>query len=161
MFLTMFFKTQNIVQTMHLTMLIAHPYPGVVGADAAQGDMGPGVLMTVVSRILVQESTSDRRSNSWTRWESETLSSIQPLVNNPTSIPCDINSCCCDVMWCEYPSGAGNSSWPPLQPVWWSTHKGPGNYRLNWKMITLIFAYFQGLVEFPNHPWAVERLTPS
>ena len=27
MFLTMFFKTQNIVQTMHLTMLIAHPYP--------------------------------------------------------------------------------------------------------------------------------------
>ena len=47
MFLTMFFKTQNIVQTMHLTMLIAHPYPGVVGADAAQGDMGPGVLMTV------------------------------------------------------------------------------------------------------------------
>ena len=26
MFLTMFFKTQNIVQTMHLTMLIAHPY---------------------------------------------------------------------------------------------------------------------------------------
>ena len=29
MFLTMFFKTQNIVQTMHLTMLIAHPYQGV------------------------------------------------------------------------------------------------------------------------------------
>ena len=28
MFLTMFFKTQNIGQTMHLTMLIAHPYPG-------------------------------------------------------------------------------------------------------------------------------------
>ena len=27
MFLTMFFKTQNIEQTMHLTMLIAHPYP--------------------------------------------------------------------------------------------------------------------------------------
>ena len=27
MFLTMFFKTQNIGQTMHLTMLIAHPYP--------------------------------------------------------------------------------------------------------------------------------------
>ena len=27
MFLTMFFKTQNIVQTMHLTILIAHPYP--------------------------------------------------------------------------------------------------------------------------------------
>ena len=26
MFLTMFFKTQNIVPTMHLTMLIAHPY---------------------------------------------------------------------------------------------------------------------------------------
>ena len=26
MFLTMFFKTQNIGQTMHLTMLIAHPY---------------------------------------------------------------------------------------------------------------------------------------
>ena len=26
MFLTMFFKTQNIEQTMHLTMLIAHPY---------------------------------------------------------------------------------------------------------------------------------------
>ena len=26
MFLTMFFKTQNIMQTMHLTMLIAHPY---------------------------------------------------------------------------------------------------------------------------------------
>ena len=26
MFLTMFFKTQNIVQTMHLTMLIAHPW---------------------------------------------------------------------------------------------------------------------------------------
>ena len=26
MFLTMFFKMQNIVQTMHLTMLIAHPY---------------------------------------------------------------------------------------------------------------------------------------
>jgi len=28
MFLTMFFKMQNIVQTMHLTMLIAHPYLG-------------------------------------------------------------------------------------------------------------------------------------
>ena len=27
MFFTRFFKTQNIVQTMHLTMLIAHPYP--------------------------------------------------------------------------------------------------------------------------------------
>ena len=27
MFLTIFFKPQNIVQTMHLTMLIAHPYP--------------------------------------------------------------------------------------------------------------------------------------
>ena len=26
MFLTMFFKTPNIVPTMHLTMLIAHPY---------------------------------------------------------------------------------------------------------------------------------------
>ena len=26
MFLTMFFKTQNIAQTMHLTMLIAHHY---------------------------------------------------------------------------------------------------------------------------------------
>ena len=26
MFLTMFFKTQNIGQTMHLTILIAHPY---------------------------------------------------------------------------------------------------------------------------------------
>ena len=26
MFLMMFFKTQNIVPTMHLTMLIAHPY---------------------------------------------------------------------------------------------------------------------------------------
>ena len=26
MFLMMFFKTQNIGQTMHLTMLIAHPY---------------------------------------------------------------------------------------------------------------------------------------
>ena len=26
MFLTMFFKTQNIVPTMHLTMLITHPY---------------------------------------------------------------------------------------------------------------------------------------
>ena len=26
MFLTMFFKMQNIGQTMHLTMLIAHPY---------------------------------------------------------------------------------------------------------------------------------------
>ena len=29
MFLTMFFKTQNIVPTMHLTMLIAHPYPNM------------------------------------------------------------------------------------------------------------------------------------
>ena len=28
MFLTMFFKMQNIVQTMHLMMLIAHPYMG-------------------------------------------------------------------------------------------------------------------------------------
>ena len=28
MFLTMFFKTQNIVQTMHLTMLIAHSWNG-------------------------------------------------------------------------------------------------------------------------------------
>ena len=28
MFLTMFFKMQNIGQTMHLTMLIAHPYWG-------------------------------------------------------------------------------------------------------------------------------------
>ena len=27
MFLTMFLKTQTIVATMHLTMLIAHPYP--------------------------------------------------------------------------------------------------------------------------------------
>ena len=26
MFFTMLFKTQNIVQMMHLTMLIAHPY---------------------------------------------------------------------------------------------------------------------------------------
>ena len=29
MFLTMFFKTQNTGQTMHLTMLIAHPYPAL------------------------------------------------------------------------------------------------------------------------------------
>ena len=34
MFLTMFFKTQNIGQTMHLTMLIAHPYLGVRGGAA-------------------------------------------------------------------------------------------------------------------------------
>ena len=30
MFLMIFFKTQNIVQTMHLTMLIAHPNPLLV-----------------------------------------------------------------------------------------------------------------------------------
>ena len=30
MFLTMFFKTPNIVPTMHLTMLIAHPYLAVL-----------------------------------------------------------------------------------------------------------------------------------
>ena len=29
MFLAMFFKTQNIGQTMHLTKLIAHPYTRV------------------------------------------------------------------------------------------------------------------------------------
>ena len=35
MFLTMFFKTQNIGQTMHLTMLIAHPY-WATGVDSHQ-----------------------------------------------------------------------------------------------------------------------------
>jgi len=33
MFLTMFFKTQNIEQTMHLTMLIAHPYTYLLLAE--------------------------------------------------------------------------------------------------------------------------------
>ena len=33
MFLTMFFETQNIVQTMHLTMLIAHPYARQTGKE--------------------------------------------------------------------------------------------------------------------------------
>ena len=35
MFTTMFFKTQNIGQTMHLMMLIAHPY---LQLDIAQSD---------------------------------------------------------------------------------------------------------------------------
>ena len=35
MFLTMFFKTQNIVPTMHLTMLIAHPYLAARGNSIA------------------------------------------------------------------------------------------------------------------------------
>ena len=33
MFLAMFFKTQNIVQTMHLAMLIAHPYWSAADPD--------------------------------------------------------------------------------------------------------------------------------
>ena len=41
MFLTMFFKTQNIGQTMHLTMLIAHPY-GQLGA----GQLDPGAQLS-------------------------------------------------------------------------------------------------------------------
>ena len=39
MFLTMFEKNQNIAQTMHLTMLIAHPYteaPPDLAHDLAQ-----------------------------------------------------------------------------------------------------------------------------
>ena len=36
MFLTMFFKMQNIVQTMHLTMLIAHPYKLYCSARAGR-----------------------------------------------------------------------------------------------------------------------------
>ena len=37
MFLTMFFKTQNIGQTMHLTMLIAHPWVQDGGATRQGG----------------------------------------------------------------------------------------------------------------------------
>ena len=37
MFLTMFFKTQNIAQTMHLTMLIAHTYLTKTGKWQVKG----------------------------------------------------------------------------------------------------------------------------
>ena len=40
MFLTMFFKTPNIVPTMHLTMLIAHPYL-LTRLDPAEGAEAP------------------------------------------------------------------------------------------------------------------------
>ena len=44
MFLTMFFKTQNMVPTMHLTMLIAHPY-----LRPAQLSLGPCWTLLVVA----------------------------------------------------------------------------------------------------------------
>ena len=46
--------------------------------------------LSVVSWVLVQESTSDRRSKSWANRESKILSSIQPFLNNPKSLPCGI-----------------------------------------------------------------------
>ena len=46
--------------------------------------------LSVVSWVLVQESTSDRRSKSWANKESKILSTIQPFLNNPKSLPCGI-----------------------------------------------------------------------
>ena len=53
MFLGMFSKTQNIVQTMHLTMLIAHPYlGGQVGYSIFEYPPYPQVVVAKCSLVI-------------------------------------------------------------------------------------------------------------
>ena len=64
MFLTMFFKTQNIVQSMHLTMFIAHPYlelsDDVISLSDEELTMETSVVEKKRKRTSEKESKSSK-----------------------------------------------------------------------------------------------------
>ena len=83
MFLTMFFKTQNIRQTMHLTMLIAHPYAGPTGRR----------LLIVHKRQVYQNyqlklwETESAISSGTTVWKFDLQYTLTQLVINQPWVP--------------------------------------------------------------------------